>query len=94
VLEALTADDFRPHVGSTFRATNVEPESVDLTLSEVTVYPGQPDAPRADPFSLMFTGPAGVALPQHIYDLAHEAMGTLQIFLVPTAPGEYEAVFN
>ncbi|HZQ27510.1 MAG TPA: hypothetical protein VFA94_07410 [Acidimicrobiales bacterium] len=94
MLDKLTPADFQPHVGTTFRATNVEPAPVELVLSEVVVHPAQPNSPRAEPFSLLFAGSAETMLPQHIYVLEHEAMGTLTIFLVPLSPTSYEAAFN
>jgi hypothetical protein len=46
----------------------------------------------------VFRGPAEVVLPQKIYPLEHEALGKLEIFLVPIGPDEagmcYEAVFS
>lgn len=49
------------------------------------------------PFSLEFTA-AGEPLPQATYSLAHDALGTYDIFLVPLAregdATRYEAVFN
>lgn len=49
-------------------------------------------------FSLVFRGPLQPVLPQRIYRLEHEGLGTLEIFLVPVGPDKdgmrYEAVFN
>jgi hypothetical protein len=94
MLDKLTPADFQPHVDSTFRATNVEPEPVELVLTKVIVHPVQEGAPRSEPFSLTFAGPAQSQLPQHMYVLEHDAMGTLTIFLVPLSPTTYEALFN
>jgi Domain of unknown function (DUF6916) len=50
-----------------------------------------------DPFRLVFLGPADPILPQRTYRLRHEALGTLDIFLVPIARDAsgttYEAIF-
>jgi len=51
-----------------------------------------------DPFRLVFHGPADPILPQRTYRLEHEALGTLDMFLVPVgrdARGTtYEAIFT
>ena len=51
-----------------------------------------------EPFSLYFRSGSQVVLPQRIYPIAHEAMGRLEIFIVPVAREPegivYEAVFN
>jgi hypothetical protein len=50
------------------------------------------------PFSLVFRGGPSPPLPQRIYRVEHEALGALDIFLVPIGPDEvgqrYEAVFT
>jgi hypothetical protein len=49
-------------------------------------------------FSLVFAAKSGAVLPQAVYPLAHPALGTLEIFLVPIGPVPggmgYEAVFT
>ena len=56
--------------------------------------------PRAEPFSAYFLGPRSPALPQRIYTVDHDQLGTLDLFLVPLGPDPktggmlYEAVFN
>jgi hypothetical protein len=51
-----------------------------------------------DPFRLEFLGPTDPILPQRIYRLEHEALGALDIFLVPIARDAggttYEAIFT
>jgi Domain of unknown function (DUF6916) len=50
-----------------------------------------------DPFRLVFLGPADPMLRQRTYRLDHEALGPLDIFLVPIARDAggttYEAIF-
>ncbi len=97
MLEMLTIDDFRPHVGSIFAVA--EPPA-ELRLERVA---GVMESERAQlarqAFSLFFRGPAAPVLPQRIYAVRHPAIeGELGIFLVPVgrdATGvEYEAVFT
>jgi hypothetical protein len=55
-------------------------------------------SPRLENFSLIFLGPLAPVLPQCIYQLNHDSLGSLEIFLVPVGPEgqnmQYEAVFN
>jgi hypothetical protein len=97
--DELTADLFAPHEGTEFLVDAGGAGLVPLRLTSVTRHPVQPDAPRVEPFSLVFTGPAAPALEQQIHALAHPALGLLEIFIVPIGPGpegpsRYEAVFN
>jgi hypothetical protein len=96
MLERLTADDFRPHLGDRFLLHADDATTFDLELVHVT------EAARAGtgrtPFSIAFRGPLESVLPQRIYRLEHVALGALEIFIVPIGPDEagmrYEAVFT
>ena len=50
------------------------------------------------PFSLIFRADDARHLPQRIYPIDHERLGTLEIFLVPLGPADggmrYQAVFT
>ena len=100
MLDALTADDFAPHIGTAFRVVADEGDARELTLTELTRFPPQLGAPRFESFSLMFSGARGESpLQQRIHALEHPQMGRLELFLVPVGPGpdgipRYEAVFN
>ena len=77
-------------------------EPVKLELLEVTDLGSEPtteDGPTGRrPFSIIFRGPPEVSLPQRIYDVELEGLGTLGLFLVPIGPDQvgmlYQAVFN
>jgi hypothetical protein len=93
-LRTARGEDFEPHVGSAFRI--VESAAV-LALERVGRYPSRPSAPRAEPFTLVFTGPPGIG--QGMASLDHSTLGRLDLFVVPVGPGpdrvhRYEAVFN
>lgn len=100
----MTPATFEAHVGSVFRARpdeggDGEEDPLELMLTEVTRLPIQPHAPRPEPFSLVFTAPAGARVEQRTYALAHTQLGGLDLFLVPLRPGDdgrprLEAVFN
>lgn len=94
-LDSLTAEDFRPHVGTGFRLTDVAGvcELVEVTAQQGSVRPGSRFA-----FSLVFRGPPQPVMEQRIRRLEHDGMGALELFLVPIGPDDagmlYEAVFT
>lgn len=97
MLDTLTREDFVSRLGETFR---VGEPGVDLVLAEardLSMSGGSPGLRRA-PFSLLFRGPTQPLLAQRIWALANEALGPLEIFLVPIGPDadgmRYEAIFN
>ena len=100
--EALKLDDVTPLVGTVFTIAFSD-GTFELTLGAVerhgtrAVRPDLPGLP-AEPFSAFFLGPLSPILPQRTWDLAHPALGTRPVFLVPIGPKEgrmrYEAVFN
>lgn len=97
----LTENEFSKHVNTKFRVTIDANNPIDLDLVEVKSYSDK-DKPREqggmERFSLFFKGPLDPLLPQATYSLSHEAMGSLDIFIVPIGRDEqrlsYEAVFN
>jgi len=96
-LEKLTYDEFLRHKNSQFALQQESSPAAVLTLTEVNSHPATGAGIR-QPFSLIFSGTPGVVLPQRIYTLTHEVMGTVDIFLVPVgatpAETQYQAVFN
>ena len=91
-LEALTAADFEPLLHDRFRIASPDAPPFEAELVEVTVIPREPGG--REPFSLEFQGDPEFTLRQGIYGVDHERLGALEIFLVPIAPGRYEAVFT
>src|SRR5688572_17993424 len=96
--ERLTEANFTKYLDTVFRVRVSAPGPVELKLVEVKGYAGGAnDRSGMERFSLFFSGPADLQLPQQTYELEHEQLGSLDIFLVPIAQGEqvhYEAVFN
>lgn len=98
-LDTVTVADFEPYVDSCFALTLLDGQALRLTLQAATplTRPGRTSAGRR-PFSLLFTGPAAVKLPQQIYPLYHDALGLLEIFIVPISDDPelrtYEAIFS
>ena len=97
MLQELTAESFSEQMGTRFRVHVEGAGSMDVELCEVILHEPH-DGPRQQPFSVHFRGHPKSYLPQSIYRLEHERMGTLEIFLVPVGPDAggmiYEAVFN
>lgn len=74
-------------------------ELIEATaLSDATAPPLRPGQTRRTPFSLVFRSAPNLRLPQRIYRLEHEQLGTFEIFLVPIGPDQtgmcYQAIFN
>ena len=90
-LEGLTAAHFAPLLNECF-TMSAEGQAFDVELVEVTEIPREPGG-RA-PFSLVFEGGPNPPLPQRIYRVEHEALGAIEIFLVPIASDRYEAIFS
>jgi hypothetical protein len=94
----LTHDEFSKHVGTQFQIALGERE-VGLKLAEVKAYmPLANEQAGMERFSVFFEGPGDAMLPQKTYQLQHEQMGEIDLFLVPISGDErgfrYEAVFN
>lgn len=91
MLEALHSHSFTPHLQTKFLLAG------DFVLELVEIFE-PPSMPRQERFSLTFIGPSEPLLQQGTYELQHEAMGSLNLFLVPIGKDErgirYEAVFN
>jgi hypothetical protein len=94
-LAALRIDDFAPHRDAVFE-TQTSGGAVPLKL--VKVDPAGESGRAGGAFSLLFTAPTGPWLPQAIYPVKHPALGTMEIFLVPTGPlaggNGYQAIFT
>lgn len=95
-----TLDAFHDAEGTAFTLDLTDDGSrVELQLQLVNEQAPSPGAPRAQPFTLTFVGPAGTHFPQGTYRLSHPSLGDIDIFLVPVGPQadgchRYDAVFN
>ncbi len=92
---SLTLASFEPLVGQVFQA-EWNGTVCELRLVNAKPLPAYRDAPRKDPFSLLFRGTA--SLGQGSAALDHSELGKLELFLVPVGKEQedmfYEAVFN
>lgn len=90
---------FEARLDEAFEAQSPSGELLLLRLIEVNRLGHVPGAPRAEPFALVFSGPARPALWQGTHHLTNGHLGGLDIFLVPVGrtPARellYEAIFN
>lgn len=95
-LDRVTVEDFAPFVGQQFV---LPAQDAVLVLEAATpLPPNPPRAPRPNPFTLDFTGPAPL-LPQATYAFSHPDLGDFDLFIVPVGPTaeggySYQALFN
>ncbi len=104
-LETLTAEDFRGQQGTRFLLTDGAGVSYPAELAAVTESAAGAAGASRTPFSVLFQGPLTPVLPQGIYRIEHDQLGSLELFIVPVgpvppSPGQapatmgYEAVFG
>ena len=109
MLDNLKVEDFRGYLKQNFRIQYSDADSLEVQLIDVKdlgdIFDDEDDEDdeivplRKHPFSLMFRSPnMHEFLPQSIYPVIHEQMGTLEIFLVPVGPDRkgmrYQAIFS
>jgi hypothetical protein len=94
-LAALRIDDFTPHLEATF---DMQTSGGVVPLKLAKVEPVGDSGRAGGAFSLLFVAPKGPWLPQGIYPIGHQGLGTLEIFLVPIGPvpdgNGYQAIFT
>lgn len=97
-LEGLREEVFAEHLNTKFYI-QLEDRRVELELVKVAGDKSTLDKIEGvDRFAIYFLGPRDSYLPQHTYRLEHDALGSLEIFIVPIALRdkgyEYEAIFS
>jgi hypothetical protein len=97
-LEELKEEVFAQHLNTKFYIP-LEERRVELELTRVAGDKSTLDKiAGVNRFALYFLGPADFYLPQRTYRIEHDALGTLEIFIVPVGLRgkgyEYEAVFS
>jgi uncharacterized protein DUF6916 len=96
-LQTLTLDDFAALKGERFRMASGGAPPFDAELVEVNELAREGASPARAPFSLVFQTPPTPPtppVPQGIHRVEHDALGAVEIFLVPVGPDRYEAVFT
>ncbi len=95
MLEHLTQPIFAPHLNTPFRVKDAAALAVTLELVEVSE---MRTSRQQEAFSLVFRGPSTPLLPQAMYRIEHDAIGSLDLFIVPIRRNKdglcYEACFN
>jgi hypothetical protein len=95
VLERIEKATFAENLKTKFKASLDDVNGVELELVEIV---DNVSTPRQEQFALEFHGPADIFLPQQMYRIEHESIGTFDLLLVPVGKNEngfaYEAVFN
>lgn len=88
---------FEPCVGEVF-GVEVGGGSLELTLTEASAGPWQPEGEATFAYELVFRGPADPVLAQATYRMTHATLGLLEIFVVPLSRDPegttYQAVFS
>jgi len=96
-LENLTLDVFASRVGERFRIRTQPGNELEAELIEARAL-GKEASGRRAPFTLSFRTSQLAALPQRIYEIIHDEMGSHDVFLVPVGPDGkgmvYEAIFT
>ena len=90
-----SSESFAENLHSLFHMVLPEGTSLNLELIEVAE---QYNAPHLEQFSVIFRGPLTPQCPQHIYQLEHERMGAMELFLSPLGPQKegmlYQSCFS
>lgn len=94
--ELLTKESLAAELNTKFRLRFEPEQTIELELVEVNE--SGDVAGQAERFSIFFRGPLAVLLPQSIYRMEHEQLGSFELFIVPIRQDAqgfyYEAVFN
>jgi hypothetical protein len=95
----LVLEDFADKVGSAFLLNEQGLDGMSLTLQEAeALNPAMGLRGARPPFSLIFVGKDPRVLPQRIYQMEHEKLGEIALFLVPVGKNaegvSYQATFN
>jgi hypothetical protein len=80
VSENFTKEVFSEHLNTKFRIPLQSSNAAELELINVV---GTFSSPRQEQFSVFFRGPLDYLLPQGTYQMEHEKMGALALFIVP-----------
>ena len=94
-MDNISQDIFRENLNTKFTANVGDAGSAALELVECK---DLGSTPRQEQFSVVFRGPREPFLEQMTYELKHDQLGEILIFLVPVRQDAdsfyYEAVFN
>jgi len=93
--ESFNIEMFEGQLNTSFRMHYGDTQNAELKLIGVT---DVGSSERQNQFSIIFLGPYEAPISQGIYRVEHEALGDLDLFLVPIGRDKegvrYEAIFN
>jgi hypothetical protein len=97
-IEELKEEVFAQHLNTKFYVP-LEDRRVELELVKILGDKNSLDKIEGvNRFALYFLGPGDFCLPQSIYPMEHDSLGTLEIFIVPVGIQnnryQYEAIFS
>ena len=92
------SETFAGHEREAFTVTGPSPAPpLTMALTSVTTWGPPPAAGDRQPFTIHFSGPLEPVLAQSICHVEHEAIGAIDMFMVPIGPDQagmrYEAIF-
>jgi hypothetical protein len=97
-LSTLTAAEFEPLTGQTFRMTSASGLDQEVELLKVRIPAHRVPKGFRQQFALEFRAAPGQALPQGIYTFTHPGAGELEFMITPVQSSErgvcYEGVFG
>lgn len=93
----LTLEHFAERINDSFISLGDE-NAVFVLLEASALQGATPEATQRGPFSLLFRNSSAILFEQKIFQMQHEVLGVMGIFLVPVARDSegflYQAVFN
>lgn len=96
-LATLTVDHFLPLSGQVFRVTPAGGEGVPMTLCKVRPSSRRGPSGFRQPFAVEFKPAQNIVLPQGLFVIEHETLGTMELMMTPVLANggcQYEAVFG
>jgi len=95
MLEVFERDRFAELIGTNFQTPAANGELIELELAEVSALRKRRGQQS---FSVIFLLPEGYTADQQLYEMSHEKLGTMQLFLVPVGVEngrvQLEAIFS
>lgn len=94
-MDNLSENIFRENLNTRFNVSRGDADTVELELVDCK---DLGSTPKQEQFSILFRGPLQPFLEQMAYEMKHEKLGDVFIFIVPVKKDSefmyYEAVFN
>lgn len=94
-MDNLTQKGFSANLNTKFQVMLDDTNSLELELLECN---DLGSTQKQDQFSIVFRGALNSFLPQRIYQMEHEGLGSFSLFIVPVRKDNegfyYEAIFN